>query len=120
LKLEIMIMSGVHDGLWLTYNSDNGDGEFNATDNKWKLSIGRQEESDVCLRNDTFVSRKHAYLYWENGRWWLEDCQSTNGTFVENGDNDARITTALPIKPGDLFRIGHTWMRIQPAGEENA
>jgi pSer/pThr/pTyr-binding forkhead associated (FHA) protein len=113
LKLEIMIMSGVLDGLRLAYSVDNGDGEFDPQKNKWTLSIGRQNESDVCLRNDTFVSRVHAYLYWEHGRWWLQDDQSTNGTFVESGEHDARVTTAIPIAPGELFRIGHTWMRIE-------
>ncbi len=116
MKLEIMIMSGVYDGLRLTYNAGNGDGQFNALLGKWTLSIGRQDESDVCLRNDTFVSRQHAYLYWEQGTWWLEDCKSTNGTFIENGDHDAKVTGVLPVTPGDLFRIGHTWMRIQNTG----
>lgn len=120
LKLEIMIMSGVHDGLKLAYNTDNGDGEFKAEQNEWSLSIGRQDESDLCLRNDTFVSRLHAYLRWENGRWWLEDCKSTNGTYVESGENDARVTTTIPIHPGDLFRIGHTWMRIQTPSSDHS
>lgn len=113
-------MSGVHDGLRLTYSSDNGDGEFDPEHSKWKLSIGRQEDTDVCLRNDTFVSRKHAYVFWEESRWWLQDNLSTNGTFIENGEHDARVTTAVPIHIGDLFRIGHTWMRIEKAGEETA
>ena len=115
-----MIMSGVHDGLRLTYGSDNGDGEFDPEQGKWTISVGRHDEADVCLRNDTFVSRQHAYIYWEDGHWWLEDCQSTNGTFIENGDTDARVTTALPLHVGVLFRIGHTWMRLQPTGEENS
>jgi pSer/pThr/pTyr-binding forkhead associated (FHA) protein len=120
LKLEIMIMSGVLDGLRLTYSVENGDGDFDLEQDKWTLSIGRQNESDVYLRNDTFVSRLHAYIYWEKGRWWLRDEQSTNGTFVDNGEHDARVTTAIPISPGELFRIGHTWMRIEPqAGKIN-
>ncbi len=111
-------MSGVHDGLRLTYSSENGDGEYEADQNKWILSIGRQEETDVCLRSDTFVSRMHAYLYWEEKRWWLKDNNSTNGTFIESGERDTRVTTNVPVQIGDLFRIGHTWMRIEKAGEE--
>lgn len=113
MKLELMIMSGVHDGLRLTYSADNGDGEFDSAHGKWTINIGRQDESDVCLRNDTFVSRQHAYLYWEDEKWWLEDCRSTNGTFIENGENDTRVLVVVQVRPGDLFRIGHTWMRIQ-------
>lgn len=120
LKLEIMIMSGVHDGLRLTYSADNGDGDLDHEKGKWTLSIGRRDDSDVCLRNDTFVSRQHAYLYWEEGNWWLQDCQSTNGTFVENGDSDTRVTGVSAVVPGELFRIGHTWMRIQRADEHGS
>lgn len=116
LKAEIMIMSGVDDGLRLTYSTTNGDGQSSEGEAKWTLSIGRREESDVCLRNDTFVSRQHAYLHWENARWWLEDCNSRNGTFIEDGETDARVTNTIPVNVGDLFRVGHTWMRIQPTG----
>jgi pSer/pThr/pTyr-binding forkhead associated (FHA) protein len=119
LKLELMIMSGVYDGLRLNYDSNNGDGEFDSASGKWTISIGRHDDSDVCLRSDSFVSRQHATLYWENQLWWLEDLESTNGTFLENGETDARVTTARPVQVGALFRIGHTWMRIQAMDDSN-
>jgi pSer/pThr/pTyr-binding forkhead associated (FHA) protein len=56
----------------------------------------------------------HAYLYWQNNRWWLEDLNSTNGTFLEYAETEARVKGTIPIDPGVLFRIGHTWMRIEP------
>lgn len=116
-KLEIMIMSGVDDGQQLNYSTENGDGQLSADGSKWSISVGRREDSDICLRNDTFVSRLHAYLIWERNRWWLQDCDSTNGTYVESGVNDARVQGTIPINPSDLFRIGHTWMRIQKTDE---
>lgn len=111
LRLTVTIMSGVEDGLQLSYSVENGDGEYNG-DNGWRISIGRREDSDICLRNDTYVSRLHAYLYWSENRWWLQDCNSTNGSFLENGEMDTRVNGKTPIDPGVLFRIGHTWMRI--------
>lgn len=108
-----MIMSGVEDGLRLTYSSENGDGQWDAAQEQWKISIGRREDSDICLRNDTFISRQHAYICWENGRWWLQDCNSTNGTFLEDSDADARVRGTIPLASGQLFRVGHTWMRIE-------
>jgi pSer/pThr/pTyr-binding forkhead associated (FHA) protein len=108
-----MIMSGVEDGLRLTYTSDNGDGQWDAAQEQWKISIGRREDSDICLRNDTFISRQHAYICWENGHWWLQDCNSTNGTFLEDSDADARVRGTIPLVSGQLFRVGHTWMRIE-------
>ena len=48
--------------------------------------------------------------------WYLEDCNSKNGTFVEDGDEDVRVTEMLELSVGQLFRVGRTWLRIQPEG----
>ncbi len=109
-RLTVMIMSGVDDGALLNFDTEDGTRSGKA----WTLGIGRREEQDICLRNDTFVSRDHAFLHWRNGRWWLEDCDSKNGTFVEDQDEDARVVGTIPIGAGQLFRIGRTWLRIQP------
>lgn len=114
-KLDLMIMSGVEDGLLLKYDAQNGDG--NLHEDHWVISVGRREENDLCLRNDTYVSRQHANIHWKDQSWWLEDCQSTNGTFSENADNyfdDTRVKGIIPVEPGQIFRIGRTWLRIQP------
>jgi pSer/pThr/pTyr-binding forkhead associated (FHA) protein len=111
LNVDVMVMSGVDDGLVLNFAAENGDGRM--TDEKWIISIGRREDSDICLRNDTYMSRQHAFLYWEDNRWWLEDCRSTNGTFIEEPDSDAAVQGIIPIEPGQLFRVGRTWLRIQ-------
>lgn len=111
-RLTVMIMSGVDDGAMLTFDAESNDGKRSA--HSWTLGIGRREEQDICLRNDTFVSRDHALLHWRTGRWWLEDCDSKNGTFVEDADEDARVLGTIPIALGQLFRIGRTWLRIQP------
>lgn len=111
LKLDVMVMSGVDDGLVLTFSVMNSDGQL--IDDKWIISIGRREDSDICLRNDTYVSREHALLYLENGRWWLEDCRSRNGTFVDDANGDAAVQSVVPLARGQLFRVGRTWLRIQ-------
>lgn len=114
IALGIMIMSGVEDGSLLEFSSSAGEGEV--ADDKWTIHIGRRDENDICLRNDTYVSRQHANIHWINNRWWLEDCNSTNGTFMENPDrffDDNPVKGIVPIIPGQLFRIGRTWMRIQ-------
>jgi pSer/pThr/pTyr-binding forkhead associated (FHA) protein len=113
--LYIMIMSGDKDGSLLEYNTKSGDGEL--IDDHWTLSIGRREDRDLCLRNDTYVSRQHANIHWKDKHWWLEDCNSMNGTFLENANDffdDARVKGIVPIEIGQIFRIGRTWMRIQP------
>ena len=111
LNLDVMVMSGVDDGLLLSLSTVNGDGQL--SDEDWVISIGRREDSDICLRNDTYVSRQHAYLHRDNERWWLEDCKSRNGTYVEDANGDAAVSGAVPLKPGQLFRVGRTWLRVQ-------
>lgn len=113
-ELIVMVMSGVEDGSLLKLRPDKT-GELH--DEQWSLSIGRRDENDLCLRNDTFVSRQHARLHWRDDRWWLEDCDSTNGTFLENMDDfflDRRVKGIVPLDEGQLFRVGRTWLRIQP------
>lgn len=113
MRIELMIMSGVEDGLRLSYDVENGDGQLYESGNNWKISVGRREDSDICLRNDTFVSRLHAFIKWEDSQWWLEDCGSTNGTYVENNESDTKVEGTIALEIGKLFRVGHTWMRLE-------
>jgi pSer/pThr/pTyr-binding forkhead associated (FHA) protein len=110
-KLDVMVMSGVDDGLLLNLSTVNGDGKL--SDDKWIITVGRREDSDICLRNDTYASRQHAFLHWEHDRWWLEDCKSRNGTYIEDTDGDAVVSGIVPLNLGQLFRVGRTWLRIQ-------
>ena len=114
LHIEIMIMSGVEDGLVMSYSTANGDGAIEA--DAWVITMGRRDDNDLCLRNDTFASRYHARLHLRDGAWLLEDINSKNGTFVEEQDEDARVSGTLPLAASQLFRVGRTWLRIQPEG----
>lgn len=111
LKVSIMIMSGVQDGMLLNFSAENSEGRLE--DDRWIITIGRQEDRDICLKNDTFISRQHAQLIFQDDRWWLHDCGSKNGTYLEGTDDDLRITEPATLTPGELFRIGRTWLRIQ-------
>lgn len=65
--------------------------------------IGRS--SEALPISDTTVSRRHAELTPDNGRWFLRDLESANGTFV----NGTRITTErVELSPGDQIRCGST------------
>lgn len=68
-----------------------------------ELTIGRSGENDVVLLAKT-VSRRHALLTFQEGRWFVEDCGSANGTFV-NGD---RIPVGIPhpLHHADRIRLG--------------
>ena len=114
LQVEIMVMSGVEDGLVMTFATTSGDGACEA--DEWILTLGRRDDNDLCLRNDTFASRYHARLHHHADGWLLEDLNSKNGTYVEEHDEDARVSGTLTLASQQLFRVGRTWLRIQPEG----
>ena len=65
-----------------------------------RTSIGRSPDCGIFL-DDVTVSRKHAVLMQEDGRWLVEDQGSLNGTFV----NRKRVETA-ELGDGDELQIG--------------
>jgi FHA domain len=69
--------------------------------------VGRHPGSDVHL-NDSFMSAEHARLTVQEGRWWVADLGSTNGTFV----NGARIDRPTPLSDGDEVRFGRIRARF--------
>ena len=109
-SITITIMSGVEDGRNIDLSTGEGHGVFNG--DLWTLSIGRSEARDIILQKDTFISREHATLRFYDAQWWLEDCGSKNGTFVETIDDEQRVTEPVMIDPGQLFRVGRTWLRL--------
>jgi pSer/pThr/pTyr-binding forkhead associated (FHA) protein len=50
----------------------------------------------------SYASSRHARLYHHGGQYWLEDLQSTNGTFL----NDKPVDMPIVLAKGDLVRIG--------------
>lgn len=66
-----------------------------------RLTIGRSLACDLTLA-DPSVSRWHARLHHEDEQWQLSDLGSTNGTRL----NGWRVTTSVPIQPGDQVTFG--------------
>jgi predicted component of type VI protein secretion system len=110
VELDLVIMSGVEDGRVITLSASAGNG--GVADGAWHVRIGRRDDNDVWMRYDSFASRYHARVHWRENRWWLEDCASKNGTYVEQDLDEARISGTIPIEPDQLFRVGRTWFRI--------
>jgi pSer/pThr/pTyr-binding forkhead associated (FHA) protein len=65
-----------------------------------RLSIGRRPESDIFL-DDVTVSRDHALLVRRGSDYWLDDCGSLNGTYV----NRERVESHR-LADGDELQIG--------------
>lgn len=89
--------------LILSFN-DQTVGEFPL--DKEALTIGRRPECDIHIDN-LAVSGRHARVMTIAGSSFLEDLESTNGTFV-NGKKVAKH----PLSNGDLIMIGKHSLRF--------
>ncbi|CAM3991708.1 antibiotic biosynthesis regulator FhaB [Nocardiopsis rhodophaea] len=72
------------------------------------ITIGRAGDSTLVI-NDDYTSGRHARIFTENGRWFVEDLNSTNGTFV----GQERLTRPQPITVGQPIRIGKTVLELR-------
>ena len=67
------------------------------------LVIGRALTADVVVQ-DPMSSRQHARFFIRDGFGWVEDLNSSNGSFL----NGRRLLEATRISDGDVLSIGQT------------
>lgn len=72
------------------------------------LSIGRSKDSDVRIQ-DRYASGLHARVYSREGRFMVEDMNSTNGTLL----NGATLQGEAELIDGDTVQIGDTEFRFE-------
>jgi hypothetical protein len=81
-----------------------------------RRSVSRNITPQIDCGSDSGVSRRHAQLTTDGHRWWIEDLQSSNGTYV--GQAGGPLPT-MPLAPGqkleftsgDRIYLG-AWTRI--------
>lgn len=76
--------------------------------NRRELAVGSDPECDVCLP-DPSLSRKHAAFVYDGGRFWVQDTNSSAGTFV-------RMRAPVILRPGDppnRFKLGRTMVTLK-------
>jgi predicted component of type VI protein secretion system len=83
--------------VWLTF-PDGTEHEL-----KESVTIGRDARNDLTFESAS-VSRDHAAVVLRDGRWYVEDRGSFNGTFL----NGTRVQpgTPLPLRHADRIGIG--------------
>ncbi len=72
------------------------------------LSVGRSKDADVQIE-DRYASGVHARVFNREGRTFVEDMNSTNGTLL----NDATLKGEAELIDGDVIRIGDTEFRFE-------
>src|SRR5437667_6065594 len=65
-----------------------------------RLTLGRRESCDICLRYAN-ISGLHCELLFRDGFWWIKDLGSTNGIKV----NGVKVPRKL-LHPGEKITIG--------------
>lgn len=116
-EISITYMSGPLDGKIQHFEQPE-------TGDELIINIGRRDGCDIHLPFDNQVSRLHARLGCKVSpvtssesvadpfilSFWLEDMGSRNGTFIERERQVSKGKAGL--RPGTLFRIGRTWLRL--------
>jgi two-component system, NtrC family, response regulator HydG len=84
---------------------------------KQTIHLGRNSKNDVVL-DDPHASRWHAEIYCDNNRWYVRDCETTNGTKV----NGVRIDKPARLENRHVVSIGDARMRftLDSSGEGTA
>lgn len=95
------------------------------------LLVGRTSKSrnihpQVDVSGDPGVSRRHAQLTTDGQRWWVEDLQSANGTYVGESGRPLPTTAATPgqrvefDKDARLYLGAWTRLVVRPANPGDA
>ncbi len=70
-------------------------------------TIGRDSDNQVVVPDRT-ISGRNTALSFRDGRWWVQDLGSTNGTWL----NDQPIDGARPLDPGDIIHVGRVAFQL--------
>jgi hypothetical protein len=73
-----------------------------------EITIGRSSDSAIIIRDD-YTSTHHARMMIWNGRWMIQDLDSTNGTYLDG----ARVTAPVPIPLGATIKVGATTFELR-------
>ena len=73
------------------------------------LAIGRLEDNDIVIDDDTFISSHHARIEVRPEGTWVVDLGSTNGSFV----NGQRLTGERSVRKGDRIQVGSTVLEMR-------
>ena len=71
------------------------------------ISIGRDTSNEYIIQDET-VSSQHARISYHHQQWWIEDLNSTNGTFL----NTDPVIVPTVIISGDELRVGKIGIQL--------
>lgn len=72
-----------------------------------EITVGRAAGCSVTL-DDTYVSQIHSRVFTRDGKIFVEDLGSTNGTYL----NRAKVQGPMVMQRGDRLQVGSTVMEL--------
>lgn len=72
-----------------------------------EIILGRDPSADFPIKDET-ISLRHCKISYHQKQWWVEDLDSTNGTFLNNDP----IETETILTNGDQLRLGKVELSI--------
>jgi hypothetical protein len=75
---------------------------------KEETTIGRAESCDLGLFRDNTIEKLHARIKLQANRYYLADENTPAGTYL----NDQKVAKPMPLKNGDLIRVGSSELRF--------
>lgn len=77
---------------------------------KGSATIGRKPGvNDIVFENDRTVSGRHCEVAVRDGRYYITDLKSSNGTYV----NGRRVMSEMEVFSGDLLRLGNLELKFE-------
>jgi pSer/pThr/pTyr-binding forkhead associated (FHA) protein len=73
--------------------------------------LGRSIDNDIVLCSDLSLSRRHAVITFIDGKYYLRDLRSSNGTLL----NGQVLEGMIELKPDDEIYLGRTRMLFSPS-----
>ena len=85
--------------LWLHCQPES-DVEIPITRLRQSTKVGRHPDCGLHIPSQ-YVSRRHARIFFEQGSWWIEDLNSSNGVYIDNEKTTkARLVNACLLQIG--------------------
>ncbi|MGZ8502346.1 MAG: FHA domain-containing protein [Candidatus Limnocylindrales bacterium] len=75
-------------------------------------TLGRDVNNTIVV-DDGFASTEHAVLSFRGRAWYVEDLDSTNGTYLNGAPIDGLASAAF----GDEIQVGRVRFRLERAGK---
>lgn len=79
-----------------------------------EIYIGRDENANFMIMDEA-ASNMHARIYRKDDQWWIEDLNSTNGTFL----NQDKLVSPELIASEDTIQCGETLIKFAIGSEKS-